>query len=416
MQARIADPNRPRPQARSDAAALIEQTRRSPAMALDETTLNQLLDTVRRFVRDRLVPLEAQVAHEDRIPPEVIQEMRELGLFGLTIPEEYGGLGLGTEEECRTVMELGWTSPAFRSVIGTNNGIGSQGLVMDGTDAQKQDYLPKMASGAVIGSFALTEPDAGSDAGSVRTRAERAGDGFVINGSKRYITNAPHAQLFTVFARTDPDQPGAKGVSAFLVPADTDGISLGHPDRKMGQQGAHVCDVVFEDVRVPAEALLGGEDKLNKGFQTAMKTLDRGRLHISALAVGTAERLIDESVRYALERKQFGQPIGEFQLIQAMLADCRTEAYAARCMVLDASRRRDTGEEVNMLASCCKLFATEMVGRVADRAVQIFGGAGYMEEYGIERFYRDVRLFRLYEGTSQVQQLIIARNMLKAAS
>ncbi len=385
-------------------------------MALDETTLNQLLDTVRRFVRDRLVPLEAQVAEEDRIPAEVIQEMRDLGLFGLTIPEEYGGLGLGTEEECRAVMELGWTSPAFRSVIGTNNGIGSQGLVMDGTDAQKRDYLPKMASGEVIGSFALTEPDAGSDAGSVRTRAERDGDGFIINGSKRYITNAPHAQLFTVFARTDPDQPGGRGVSAFLVPAETDGISLGHPDRKMGQQGAHVCDVVFEDVRVPDTALLGGEDNLNKGFQTAMKTLDRGRLHISALAVGTAERLIDESVRYALERKQFGQPIGEFQLIQAMLADCRTEAYAARCMVLDASKRRDAGEEVNMLASCCKLFATEMVGRVADRAVQIFGGAGYMEEYGIERFYRDVRLFRLYEGTSQVQQLIIARNMLRAAS
>jgi acyl-CoA dehydrogenase len=382
-------------------------------MPLDPSTLEQLQTTVRRFVRERLVPLEAQVAREDRIPAEVVQEMRELGLFGLTVPEAYGGLGLNTEEECKVVMELGWTSPAFRSVIGTNNGIGSQGLVMDGTDAQKEYWLPRMASGEVIGSFALTEPDAGSDAGSVRTRADRQGDGFVINGRKRYITNAPHAQLFTVFARTDQDAPGSRGVSAFLVPADSKGLSLGKADKKMGQQGAHVCDVVFEDVFVPADALLGGEAALHKGFLTAMKTLDRGRLHISALAVGCAQRLIEEATRYAAERQQFGQAIGEFQLVQAMLADSATEAYAARTMVLDAARRRDEGTDNEALASRSKLFATEMVGRVADRAVQIFGGAGYMEEYGIERFYRDVRLFRLYEGTSQIQQLIIAKALLK---
>ena len=382
-------------------------------MPLDPSTLEQLQTTVRRFVRERLVPLEAQVAREDRIPAEVVQEMRELGLFGLTVPEAYGGLGLNTEEECQVVMELGWTSPAFRSVIGTNNGIGSQGLVMDGTDAQKEYWLPRMASGEVIGSFALTEPDAGSDAGSVRTRADRRGDGFVINGRKRYITNAPHAQLFTVFARTDQDAPGSRGVSAFLVPADSKGLSLGKADKKMGQQGAHVCDVVFEDVFVPADALLGGEGALHKGFLTAMKTLDRGRLHISALAVGCAQRLIEEATRYAAERQQFGQAIGEFQLVQAMLADSATEAYAARTMVLDAARRRDEGTDNEALASRSKLFATEMVGRVADRAVQIFGGAGYMEEYGIERFYRDVRLFRLYEGTSQIQQLIIAKALLK---
>lgn len=382
-------------------------------MPLDPSTLEQLQMTVRRFVRERLVPLEAQVAREDRIPAEVIQEMRALGLFGLTVPESYGGLGLNTEEECKVVMELGWTSPAFRSVIGTNNGIGSQGLVMDGTEAQKDHWLPRMASGEVIGSFALTEPDAGSDAGSVRTRAERKGDGFVLNGRKRYITNAPHAQLFTVFARTDPDAPGSRGVSAFLVPADSKGLSLGKPEKKMGQQGAHVCDVIFEDVEVPAEALLGGEPALHKGFLTAMKTLDRGRLHISALAVGCAERLIDEATRYAAERNQFGQAIGEFQLVQAMLADSATEAYAAKTMVLDAARQRDAGTDREALASRSKLFATEMVGRVADRAVQIFGGAGYIEEYGIERFYRDVRLFRLYEGTSQIQQLIIAKALLK---
>lgn len=384
-------------------------------MSLDAETLDQLVDTIRRYVRERLVPLEQQVSREDRIPDEVIQEMREMGMFGLTIPEAYGGLGLNTEEECRVVLELGWTSPAFRSAIGTNNGIGSQGLVMDGTEEQKAHWLPKMASGEVIASFALTEPEAGSDAGGVRTRAVPDGDDFVLNGTKRYITNAPRAQVFTVFARTDPELPGSRGVSAFLVPADTPGISLGSPDKKMGQQGAHVCDVVFEDVRVGPEALIGGRRNLNRGFLTAMKTLDRGRLHISALSVGIAERLIDESVRYARERKQFGQAIGEFQLIQGMLADSRTEAYAGRCMVLDAARRRDAGENVNTFASASKLFCTEMVGRVADRAVQIFGGAGYMEEYGIERFYRDVRLLRLYEGTSQIQQMIIARNLMKEA-
>ena len=385
-------------------------------MTIDAATLTQLLDTVRRFVHERLVPLEAQVAREDRIPLDVVQEMRELGLFGLTIPEQYGGLGLGTEEECLVVMELGWTSPAFRSVIGTNNGIGSQGLVMDGTGAQKAKYLPKLASGEVIGSFALTEPEAGSDAGALRTSARSADGGWVLNGTKRFITNAPQAQLFTVFARTDPDRPGSRGVSAFLVDASIPGITLGPANRKMGQQGAHVCDVIFEDCRVPEDALLGGPSNLNKGFATAMKTLDRGRLHISALAAGCAERLIHDSLHYALERKQFGQAIAEFQLIQGMLADSRTEAYAARCMVLDAARRRDAGESITTAAACTKLFASEMVGRVADRAVQIFGGAGYMEEYGIERFYRDVRLFRIYEGTSQIQQTLIARNMIREAS
>jgi acyl-CoA dehydrogenase len=384
-------------------------------MALDPGTLRQLLDTLERFVRDRLIPLEPQVAEQDRIPAEVIDEMKAMGLFGMTIPEQYGGLGLNTEEECLAVQVLGHAAPAFRSVIGTNNGIGSQGLVMDGTEAQKRHYLPRMASGEIIGSFALTEPDVGSDSGAVKTLARRDGDDYVISGTKRYITNAPSAQLFTVFARTDPDQPGARGVSAFLVDADTPGISLGKPDKKMGQQGAHVCDVVFDDCRVPGSAIIGGPDNVNRGFATAMKTLDRGRLHISALAVGAAERLIDESLRFATERQQFGQPIAQFQLIQAMLADSRTEAYAAQCMVRDAARRRDEGEDVSTLASCCKLFAAEMVGRVADRAVQIHGGAGYMEEYAVARFYRDVRLFRIYEGTSQIQQTIIARNMLRDA-
>jgi acyl-CoA dehydrogenase len=329
------------------------------------------------------------------------------------LPEEYGGLGLTMEEEVQLAFELGQTSPAFRSLLGTNNGIGGQGLVMDGTDEQKQRYLPRLAAGEIIGAFALTEPEAGSDAASIRTSARRDGDSYVLNGTKRFITNAPEAGVFTVFARTDPKTTDARGVSAFLVEAGTPGLSLGKLDRKMGQRGAHTCDVIFDDCRVPASALLGGVE--GQGFKTAMKTLDRGRLHISAVSVGVAERLIRDSLAYAMERKQFGKPIAEFQLVQAMLADSRTEAYAARCMVMDAARRRDAGENVNMLAGCCKLFATEMVGRVADRAVQIHGGAGYVSDYAVERFYRDVRLFRLYEGTSQIQQLVIARNMIREA-
>lgn len=383
-------------------------------MALDSDTLEQLLDTIRRFVRDRLVPLEAEVSANDAVPADVISEMRELGFFGLSIPVEYGGIGLSMTEEVLAVLELGWTSPAFRSVFGTNVGIGSQGIVIDGTDEQKQSWLPRLASGEIIASFALTEPEAGSDAGSLRTTAIRDGDHYVLNGSKRYITNAPHAGIFTVMARTDPETPGARGVSAFIVERDSLGLSVGSPDKKMGQQGAHTADVVFEDCRVPAENLIGGVE--GQGFKTAMKVLDRGRLHMGAIATGMAERLIDESVRYAGERQQFGKPIGEFQLVQAMLADSRTEAYAGRTMVLDAARRFDDGENIATEAACCKLYCTEMVGRVADRAVQIFGGAGYMAEYPIERFYRDVRLLRIYEGTSQIQQIVIARNMLRDAA
>ena len=369
-------------------------------MSLDPDTLEQLVTTVRRFVDERLIPLESDVDADDRVPDAIIGEMRELGLFGLTIPEEYGGLGLTMSEEVRVAFELGRTSPAFRSVIGTNIGIGSQGLVMDGTEAQKRHYLPKLAAGEIIGSFALTEPGAGSDAGSLRTSARREGNGWVLNGAKRYITNAHVAGLFTVFARTDPDSRGAHGVSAFLVPRDAPGLSLGTPERKMGQKGAQVCDVIFDECKVPADALIG--DREGMGFKTAV-------------SVAVAERLIDMSLAYALEREQFGKPIAEFQLVQAMLADSKAEAYAGRCMVVETARRRDEGRDVSTEASICKYWCTEMVGRVADRAVQVHGGAGYIADYHVERFYRDVRLFRIYEGTSQIQQLIIARNMIRDA-
>jgi acyl-CoA dehydrogenase len=383
-------------------------------MALDSDTLKQLLDTVDKFVDNRLRPLESRVGEEDRIPEEVIQEMREMGLFGLTIPEEYGGLGLNMSEECAVARVFGHTSPAFRSVFGTNVGIGSQALIIDGTDAQKQQYLPGMATGEIIGSFCLTEPDAGSDAAAVQLTAKKSGTDYLLNGTKRYITNAPKAQLLTVFARTNPAEKGARGVSAFLVDAKSEGISLGRPYRKMGQQGTYVCDVMFDDVRVSEENLVGGKE--NVGFKTAMKVLDKGRLHISALSVGIAERLIRDSLKYASERKQFGKPIVEFQMIQSMLARSQTEMYAAKCMVEDVARRRDDGENVAALAAACKLFATEMVGRVADNAVQIHGGAGYVEDYGIERFYRDVRLFRIYEGTSEIQQTVIAKDLLRQLS
>jgi acyl-CoA dehydrogenase len=317
------------------------------------------------------------------------------------------------EEEVNVAFELGRTSPAFRSLIGTNNGIGSQGIVIDGTPEQKARYLPRLASGDIVGSFALTEPDVGSDAGSLRTTARRADGGYALNGTKRYITNAPHAGLFTVFARTDPDSKHAGGVSAFLVEGNRPGLKIGKIDKKMGQKGAHTADVIFEDCFVPESALLGGRE--NVGFKTAMKVLDRGRLHIAAVCVGVAYRLVDESLRYAMERTQFGQPIAEFQLVQAMLADSRTEAYAGRAMVLETARAKDDGVNVATDAACCKLFCSEMVGRVADRAVQVHGGAGYIADYAVERFYRDVRLFRIYEGTSQIQQLVIARGMIKEA-
>jgi len=377
----------------------------------DQQILDQLLETVIRFVSQELIPTEAQVAEQNDIPTELVAKMAELGLFGLSIPTSYGGLGLTMEEECLVALELGRASPAFRTVVGTNIGIGSQGLIMDGRADQKAYWLPRLASGDVIASFALTEPDAGSDAGSIRTSAVRDGDCYRLNGTKRFITNADKAGLFTVMARTDPDSQGSRGVSAFLVPAQTPGLTIGIPEKKMGQHGAHVCDVVLNNAEIPASALLGTEE--GKGFVTAMKVLERGRLHISAVCVGIADRLIDESARYAAQRKQFGQAIGEFQLVQGMLADMKTEWYAGRSMVIDAARKKDLDATVATESSCCKYFCSEMVGRVADRAVQIFGGAGYIADYGIERFYRDVRIFRLYEGTSQIQQLIIARNMLR---
>ena len=384
-------------------------------MAIDNESFEILLTSVQRFVRERLVPAENLVEEHDEVPADIVDDMKEMGLFGLSIPEEYDGIGLSMGQECRVAYEVGQTSLAFRSVFGTNVGIGSQGILMDGTAEQKREYLPKVATGELIMSFALTEPDAGSDSAAIKTRGELDGDHYVLNGSKRFITNAPRAGAFTLMARTEG--PGAGGISAFIVPAGLAGLSLGKPDKKMGQRGTKTCDVVMDNVRVPAANLIGG--KPGRGFKTAMKVLDRGRLHISAVACGMAQRILNESVTFARERKQFGKRIGDFQLVQAMLADAQAELYAGWSMVQDCALRYDakgapsvSDPQVSMLASCCKLFCTEMVGRVADRGVQVHGGSGYINEYPVERFYRDVRLLRLYEGTTQIQQLIIGRELM----
>jgi acyl-CoA dehydrogenase len=380
---------------------------------MDKETFLALRDAVRRFVTERLVPNEDRLEAEDAVPAEIIAEMRELGLFGLSIPEAYGGLGLTMAEEAEVIYELGRTAFAYRSVIGTTVGIGSQGIVIDGTEAQKQAWLPRLASGEIMASFALTEPGAGSDAAAIKTRAVKDGEVYRLNGTKRYITNAPRAGMFTVMARSEPDVPGAGGITAFIVPAGSKGMSFGKPDKKMGQKGTITCDVIFEDTVVPGENIIGSVAGL--GFKTAMKVLDRGRIHLSALATGMSQRLLEEQLRYATERQQFGHKIGEFQLMQGLIADSRVDGYASKTMMTDVARRFDAGEKVSADVACTKYFTSEAVGRVADRTVQIFGGAGYMAEYKAERFYRDVRLLRIYEGTSQIQQLIIAKALLRQA-
>jgi acyl-CoA dehydrogenase len=379
-------------------------------MIRDQDILNQFIDTVSRFVREKLVPAEEEVSETGVVPESILAQMRELGLYGMTVSEEYGGLGLTLEEEVNVLFELCYAAPVFRSKVGTNNGIGSQGIVIDGTEEQKQKYLPKVASGEFVTSFALTEPEAGSDAAGVRTTAYKDGNQYMLNGTKRFITNAADASIFTVMARTDPDN-GSKGISAFIVEADTPGITVSNPYKKMGQNGANIYDIIFEDCPVPPENLIGGVE--GKGFGTAMKTLDRGRIHVAAVCIGVAQRLVEESLRYSMERKQFGQEIANFQLVQAMLADSQTETYAARCMIVDAARNYDEGIRDRGQAAQCKLFASEMVGRVADRAVQIHGGAGYVSEYAVERLYRDVRIFRIYEGTTQIQQTVVAKDMMR---
>ncbi len=337
-----------------------------------------------------------------------------MGLFGFALPEEYGGLGLSTSEDVRLAMELGYTTPVLRSMFGTNNGIAGQVLVGFGTEEQRKQWLPRLASGDAIASFALTEDGAGSDPSRVRTRAVRDGDDYVLTGTKRFITNAPEADVLVVFARTNENVPPHKGISVFLVETDRSGVRIGPPDAKMGQSGAHTAEVFFDDVRIPAGSLVGGEE--DTGFGAAMASLTRGRLHIAALCVGMATRILDEAVQHAATSEQGDAPIGRFQLVQAQLAESQAELYAGRSMVLEAAREFDSGTDTRMAPSSAKLFCSEMVSRVADRAVQVHGGSGYMRGVAVERFYRDSRVFRIYEGTSEVQKLIIAKQLLSRSA
>jgi acyl-CoA dehydrogenase len=378
---------------------------------MDDQELSAILSTVRDFVRKEVVPRESEIDEKDEVPEAIRAAARAMGLFGFTIPAEFGGLGLSAYEESRLVFELGYTTPALRSMFGTNNGIAGHVLLEGGTPEQKATWLPRLASGEVVASFALTEPEAGSDPAGLRTTARPDGDGWLINGAKRYITNAPLADVFLVFARTQDTGRPATDISVFLVERGAPGLSVGPRDHKMGQLGAWTADVYFDNVRVPKEAVIGGE--LGQGYVTAMRSLSHGRVHIAALCVGMAERLVDESVSYARTRVQGGRPIAEYQLIQALIADSVTETMAGRSLVLDVARRYDDGSDRRTGPAAAKYFCSEMVGRVADRAVQIHGGAGYMRSTAVERFYRDVRLFRIYEGTSQIQQLIIARQVLR---
>jgi acyl-CoA dehydrogenase len=387
------------------------------ARVVTAADFDQLLDLLQAFIRREVMPAEASIDESDEIPARLIAQAKDMGLYGYALPTEYGGLGLSVSQQVRVAIELGYTSPAFRSLFGTNNGIAGQVLVLAGTEQQRKQWLPRLASGEVVAAFALTEPDAGSDPSRLATTARpvkpdgEAGGGWVIDGLKRYITNAPVADVFMVFARTDPQAPPGRGIGVFVVPAGTAGVAVAARDHKMGQAGAWTADVAFTGVRVPAEALVG--EAAQAGYATALRSLAHGRLTIAGVCVGVAARLIDESVSYAKQRSQGGHPIGDYQLIQAMLADSQTEYLAARALVLDAAAQYEAGTDRRLVPSAAKYFASEAVGRIADRAVQIHGGSGYIRGIPVERLYRDVRLFRIYEGTSQIQQLVIARELLR---
>ncbi|MGY1814617.1 acyl-CoA dehydrogenase family protein [Blastococcus sp. SYSU D00820] len=379
---------------------------------MDAEDFQQIRDAVRQLVREVVVPREEEIDLDDRIPEELRAAAAEMGLFGYALPEEYGGLGVTMAEDVELAFEFGYTTPAFRSLFGTNNGIAGQVIARFGSDAQKKAYLPRLASGELIGSFALTEAEAGSDPAGLRTSARRDGDSWVLNGAKRYITNAPIADLFVVFARTDPAEKGGRGISSFVVDASAPGLTLGPRDKKMGQSGAWTSEVFLDDVRVPADALVGEE---GRGYSKALTVLSRGRLHIAALCVGMAQRVLDESVAYAATAKQGGAPIGRFQLVQALIADTHAELLAGRAMVREVAAAYDSGADTSIGPSSAKLFCSEMVARATDRAVQVHGGLGYLRTTPVERFYRDARLYRLYEGTSEVQRVIIGGGLLRAA-
>ncbi len=369
-----------------------------------------LLESVRTFVRKEVLPLEDLIEEQDDLPPELREKTAAMGLFGYALPEEYGGLGFTMVEEARLAMEVGYATPAFRSMFGTNNGIAGQVVVNFGTPDQKRAILPDLASGRRIASFALTEPEAGSDPSGLRTRAVRTIDGWSLTGQKRFITNATRADLLMVFARIG-SEPGATGISVFAVDTDLPGVTIGPKDVKMGQRGSSTAEVFLDDVQVPHSALIG--EREGEGYAAAMRSLVKGRLHIAGICAGFAQRILDETLAHAAVARQGGRPIAEFQLVQALIADSQTDVMAGRALTLQAAHAYDDDSDRRVAPSAAKLFCSEMVDRVADRAVQVFGGLGYMHSVPVERFYRDARLFRLYEGTSEIQRLIIAKQALR---
>ncbi len=380
---------------------------------MDADTFEQFMEQLNRYVRERLIPAERATIEADAVPADILAEMKDMGLFGLTVPEDFGGAGLNTSQYARVVHAMAYAAPAFRSIFSINVGMFNSAIKNGATDAQKAEWWPRIAAGE-IACFGLTEPGSGSDSAAMQTtaRPDPSGNGWILNGTKRYITNSPEAAVGLIMARTEKEAlPRNAHVSAFLVPMDAPGVSTGSPDKKMGQAGAHIADVILDDVHVPGEALLGGET--GKGFVFAMKSLDNGRISVGAASTGYARRALDSALRYATERKAFGEPIANFQLIQAMLADSETEIYAAECMMADVTARADRGENILVKAAAFKVFASEMCGRVMDRVVQIYGGAGYLAEYDAERFFRDARIYRIYEGTTQILQLQIAKHMLR---
>ncbi len=378
---------------------------------MDPDSFEQFLDQLRRFVRERLIPAERVIMESEEIPADIVREMREMGLFGLTIPEEHGGAGMNVRQYARTIHTISYAMPAFRSLISINIGMVCSALKNGGTEAQKAEWLPRLAAGD-IAAFGLTEPGSGSDSAGMQTSADRVDGGWVLNGTKRYITNAPQARVALIMARTSKENlPKNAHVSAFIVPMSTAGVSVGKPDKKMGQAGSAIADIILEDVFVSDEGLLGGE--IGKGFVFAMKSLDNGRISVGAAATAYARRALDSALRYATERKAFGEAIANFQLVQQMLAQGEIEIYAAESMMADVTARADAGENVLRQAAAFKVFASEMCGRVVDACVQIYGGAGYLAEYDAERFFRDARIYRIYEGTTQILQLQIAKHMLR---
>ena len=376
---------------------------------MDDSTFDQVLDAVRQFVREKVIPREDEIETTDAVPDDLRAAAAAMGLFGYALPEEFGGAGATMLQDVRLAFEFGYTTPAFRSLFGTNNGIAGQVIAKFGSPEQQRALLPALAAGDMIASFALTESEAGSSPAGLKTLAWRDGPDWILSGTKRFITNAPVAGLFVVFARTDANADPGRGISAFAVDASSPGLTVGPRDHKMGQRGAWTAEVNFNAVKVPSGRLIGTE---GRGYRSAMTVLARGRLHIAAMCVGTAQRILDESVAHASVSKQGGRPIGDYQLVQAMLADSYAEIAAARSLVLSVAADYDAGTDVAAGPSSAKLFASEMVSRVADRGVQIYGGLGYMGSTVVERMYRDSRLYRLYEGTSEIQKLIIARELL----